>query len=63
MLRMSRKPKEAHENWYLVDANIFKTSLQYWRGHVNRLGDYLPDLQCPVPLLDPTIDFAVKSAA
>ncbi|MGF6505492.1 hypothetical protein [Paraburkholderia sp. 32] len=27
------------------------------------LGDYLPDLRRPVPPLDPTVDFALKSVA
>jgi hypothetical protein len=35
----------------------------YRREHINRLGDYLLDLQRPVPPLDPTIDFLFKSAA
>ncbi|MDQ7982541.1 hypothetical protein QYH69_35720, partial [Paraburkholderia sp. SARCC-3016] len=34
----------------------------YRREHINRLGDYLLDLQRPVPPLDPTIDFTLKSA-
>ncbi|WP_321958633.1 hypothetical protein [Burkholderia cenocepacia] len=35
----------------------------YRREHINRLGDYLLDLQRLVPPLDPTIYFAFKSAA
>ena len=35
----------------------------YPREHINRLGDYLLDLQRLVPPLDPTIDFLFKSAA
>jgi hypothetical protein len=32
------------------------------REHISRLGDYPPDLQRPVPPLDPTIDFLRRPA-
>jgi hypothetical protein len=46
-----------------VDADVVKMLSPYRREQINRLGDYLLDLQRPVPPLDPTIDFAFESAA
>ncbi|NPT60787.1 Tn3 family transposase [Paraburkholderia elongata] len=60
---MSRKLKELQQKGHPVDADVLKVLSPYRREHINRLGDYLLDLQRPVPPLDPTIDFAFKSAA
>lgn len=60
---MSRKLKELQQKGHPVDAEVLKVLSPYRREHINRLGEYLPDLQRPVPPLDPTIDFAFKSAA
>lgn len=60
---MSRKLKELQEKGHPVDVDVLKVLSPYRREHINRLGDYLLDLQRRVPPLDPTIDFAFKSAA
>ena len=60
---MSRKLKELQQKGHPVDVEVLKVLSPYRREHINRLGDYLLDLQRPVPPLDPTIDFAFKSAA
>ncbi len=60
---MSRKLKELQEKGHPVDAEVLKVLSPYRREHINRFGDYLLDLQRPVPPLDSTIDFAFKSAA
>ncbi|MFV8643218.1 Tn3 family transposase, partial [Ralstonia pseudosolanacearum] len=60
---MSRKLKELQEAGHPVDAEVLKVLSPYRREHINRLGDYLLDLQRRAPPLDPTIDFAFKSAA
>ncbi|MBU9599502.1 Tn3 family transposase [Burkholderia multivorans] len=60
---MSRKLKELQQKGHPVDADVVKVLSPYRREHINRLGDYLLDLQRSVPPLDPTIDFAFKSAA
>jgi TnpA family transposase len=60
---MSRRLKELQEKGHPVDANVLRVLSPYRREHINRLGDYLLDLQRPVSPLDPTIDFAFKSAA
>lgn len=59
---MSRKFKELQEKGHPVDAEVLKVLSPYRREHINRLGDYLLDLQRRAPPLDPTIDFLVKSA-
>lgn len=53
---MSRKLKELQRKGHPVDAEVLKVLSPYRREHINRLGDYLLDLQRPVPPLDPTID-------
>jgi hypothetical protein len=58
-----RKLKELQEKGHPVDAEVLKVLSPYRREHINRLGDYLLDLLRSVPPLDPTIDFAFKSAA
>ncbi|TAL55812.1 Tn3 family transposase [Pandoraea sp.] len=60
---MSRKLKELQEKGHPVDAAVLKVLSPYRREHINRFGDYLLDLLRSVPPLDPTIDFAFKSAA
>ena len=60
---MSRKPKELQEKGHPVDAEVLKALSPYRREHINRFGDYLLDLLRSAPPLDPTIDFALKSAA
>lgn len=60
---MSRKLKVLLQKGHPVDAEVLKVLSPYRREHINRLGDYLLDLQRPVPPLDPTIDLAFKSAA
>jgi len=60
---MSRKLKELLRNGHSVDADVLKMLSPYRREHINRLRDYLLDRQRSVPPLDPTIDFAHKSAA
>ncbi|CAG9243406.1 Tn3 family transposase [Paraburkholderia caribensis] len=60
---MSRKLKELQQKGHPIDAEVLKVLSPYRREHINRLGDYLLDLQRSVPPLDPTIDFAFKSAA
>nr|WP_265096939.1 transposase [Burkholderia cenocepacia] len=57
---MSRKLKELQQKGHPVDVEVLKVLSPYRREHINRLGDYLLDLQRPVPPLDPTIDFALK---
>jgi TnpA family transposase len=60
---MSRKLKELQEKGHPVDAEVLKVLSPYRREHINRLGDYLLNLQRPIWPLDSTIDFAFKSAA
>jgi len=60
---MSRKLKELQGKGHPVDADVLRVLSPYRREHINRLGDYRLDLQRPVSPLDPTIDFAFKSAA
>ena len=60
---MSHKLKELQQKGHPIDAEVLKVLSPYRREHINRLGDYLLDLQRSVPPLDPTIDFAFKSAA
>jgi hypothetical protein len=42
---------------------VLKALSPYRREHINRLGDYLLDLQRRGPPLDPTIDFVFRSSA
>lgn len=60
---MSRKLKELQQKGHPVDIEVLRVLSPYRREHINRLGDYLLDLQRSVPPLDPTIDFSFKSAA
>jgi len=60
---MSRKLKELQEAGHPVDAEVLGALSPYRREHINRLGDYLLDLQRRALPLDPSIDFAFKSAA
>ncbi|MDH6146131.1 TnpA family transposase [Paraburkholderia sp. WSM4179] len=60
---MSRKLKELQEKGHPVDAEVLKVLSPYRREHINRFGDYLLDLLRSAPPLDPSIDFAFKSAA
>lgn len=60
---MSRKLKELQQKGHPIDAEVLKALSPYRREHINRLGDYLLDLQRRVPPLDPSIDFLFKSAA
>ena len=59
---MSRKLKELQEKGHPVDAEVLKVLSPYRREHINQFEDYLLDLLRPVPPLDPTVDFALKSA-
>lgn len=58
---MSRKLKELQEAGHPVSAEVLKVLSPYRRDYINRLGDYLLDLQRRAPPLEPTIDFAFKS--
>ncbi|MDF6739508.1 transposase, partial [Escherichia coli] len=60
---MSRKLKELQEAGHPVDAEVLGALSPYRREHINRLGDYLLDLQRRALPLDPSIDFTFKSAA
>ncbi|CAB3722588.1 Tn3 family transposase ISPa43 [Paraburkholderia phenoliruptrix] len=60
---MSRKLKELQAKGHPVDAEVLKVLSPYRREHINWFGDYLLDLLRLVPPLDPTIEFAFKSAA
>jgi hypothetical protein len=60
---MSRKLKEMQEKGLPVDAEVLRFFSPYRRDHINRLGDYLLDLQRRMSLFDPTIDFSFESAA
>jgi hypothetical protein len=59
---MPHKLKELQQKGHPIGAEVLKVLSPCRREHINRLGDYLPDLQRSVPPLDPTIDFAFKSA-
>ncbi|RZF23533.1 hypothetical protein EVC45_43990, partial [Paraburkholderia sp. UYCP14C] len=52
-----------HAKWDLVDAEVLKALSPYRMVHINRFGDYLLDLMKKILPLDPTIDFAFRSAA
>nr|WP_272939575.1 Tn3 family transposase [Cupriavidus necator] len=60
---MTRKLKDLQEKGHPVDAEVLRVLSPYRREHINRLGDYLLDLQRRATPLDPTIDFLFKSAA
>lgn len=54
---MSRKLKELQAKGLPIDAEVVLSP--YRKNHINRFGDYLI---AKVPPLDPSIDFAFKSA-
>jgi len=54
---MSRKLKELQQKGHPIDVEVLKVLSPYRREHINRLGDYLLNLQRLVPPLDPTIDY------
>jgi TnpA family transposase len=60
---MSRVLKELQAKGHPVDADVLKALSPYRMDHINRFGDYLLDLMKKILPLDPTIDFAFRSAA
>ncbi|GAB7544000.1 hypothetical protein CS8_036720 [Cupriavidus sp. 8B] len=44
-----RKLKELQEKGHPVDVEVLKVLSPYRREHINRLGNYLPDLQRRAP--------------
>ncbi|MGF6980102.1 hypothetical protein QFZ94_008619 [Paraburkholderia sp. JPY465] len=60
---MSRVLKELQAKGHPVDADVLKALSPYRLDHINRFGDYLLDLMKKILPLDPTIDFAFRSAA
>nr|WP_235442746.1 transposase [Caballeronia mineralivorans] len=55
--------KDLQEKRHPIDVDVLKALSPCRREHINRLGDYLLDLQRRAPSLDPTIDFSFKSVA
>lgn len=61
-----KNPAISRKEWSLLLAQrwvIARLRNQRFFSLDDALGDYLPDLRRPVPPLDPTIDFALKSVA
>jgi hypothetical protein len=60
---MSRTLKELQAKGHPIDAEVLKVLSPYRKDHINRFGDYWLDLMKKILPLDPTINFAFKSAA
>ncbi len=60
---MSRTLKELQAKVHSIDAEVLKVLSPYRKDHINRFGNYWLDLMKNIIPLDPTINFAYKTAA